>query len=368
MIRTQSSSIRMLLILLMVSGLFSFSDNPSNRINDINDGPYFFTVEDKIIGMWIEDGVLSQSVITSTNYPELKSKFNFKFELDALKDDYFTQRNYTQVYENVDSLVALSDIHGQYDLYIELLKANKVIDNDLNWSYGSGHLVIVGDVFDRGDKVNEVLWHLFGLERQADLAGGKVHLLLGNHEIMVMNNDLRYIHEKYKTTEELINTTYNELYSDKTVLGRWLRSKPVVIKINDMIFNHAGLSPALVNSNVSIERINRTFATQIIGRDRDSILNDGFLELLYRSDGPIWYRGYFLDDDFTEQSIDSILNFYNAEHVIVGHCSYDSIAVRFNQKIFGVDTSIKKGQYGELLMLRPDGFYKATLSGEMKKL
>lgn len=368
MIRTQSTSIRMLLILLMVSGLFSFSESPSNRINDINDGPYFFKVEDKIIGMWIEDGVLIQSVITSTNFPEIRAKFDFKFDINALKEDYSAKHNYTQTYEDADSIIALSDIHGQYDLYIELLKANKVIDNDLNWSYGSGHLVIVGDVFDRGEKVNEVLWHLFGLERQAEEAGGKVHLLLGNHEVMVLNNDLRYIHEKYKTTEELINTTYDQLYSDNTVLGSWLRSKPVAITINDIIFTHGGLSPTLVNRKISIEQVNRTFATRIIGKERADILNDELLELLYRSDGPIWYRGYFLDENFTEQSIDSVLNFYNAEHVIVGHCSYDSVAVRFNQKIFGVDTSIKNGQSGELLMLKPDGFYKGTLTGEVKKL
>ena len=52
-------------------------------------------------------------------------------------------------------------------MLIELLKNNKIIDEDLKWTFGDGHFVIVGDVFDRGDKVNEVLWFLYDLEIQA---------------------------------------------------------------------------------------------------------------------------------------------------------------------------------------------------------
>ncbi|MEQ8572451.1 MAG: hypothetical protein RIB63_00205, partial [Fulvivirga sp.] len=80
------------------------------------------------------------------------------------------------------------------------------------------------------------------------------------------------------------------------------------------------------------------------------------MELLYRSNGPVWYRGYFYDDNFTEQSIDSVLNYYDANHAIVGHCSYDSVITRFNNKIFGVDTSIKRGENGEVLKWNSGGY------------
>ncbi|HNP18981.1 MAG TPA: metallophosphoesterase [Fulvivirga sp.] len=358
----------MYIISLILFPLFAalFTSNDANQI--YNDGPYFFQVEANIVGMWTEDSTLIQKVITPENFPQLQSKFNFKFGLADLKKDYSAQMDYGQVYTGVDSLVALSDIHGQYDLYIRLLQANGIIDKELNWSYGSGHLVIVGDVFDRGDKVTEVLWHIFGLEKQAKQAGGQVHYILGNHEVMVLNNDLRYINEKYKTTEKLTNITYDQLYSANTVLGQWLRSKPVAIKINDMIFAHGGFSPMLVNNNVSIEKINRTFESQILGRKRDEILSDKFLELMYRSSGPIWYRGYFRDDNFTEQSIDSVLTYYTANHAIVGHCSFDSVITRFNHKIFGVDTSIKNGENGEVLKWSSEGYFKGTLSGEVKEL
>ncbi|MEQ9119339.1 metallophosphoesterase [Fulvivirga sp.] len=358
----------MLSISLIIFNLFTFSLANGDEIQNTIDGPYLFKTEEGIVGKWVEDSTLFQEIITADNYPKLQSKFNFKFGFEALTQDFSSQIDYVQENEGIDSLVAFSDIHGQYDLYIELLKANGIIDNDLNWSYGSGHMVIVGDIFDRGDKVTEVLWHVFGLEQQAEKAGGKVHLVLGNHEVMVLNNDLRYIHDKYKTTETLTSTTYDQLYADNTVLGQWLRSKPVAIKINDMIFAHGGLSPTLVNNDVSIEKINKTFADQILGRDRASILSDEFLELLYRSNGPVWYRGYFYDDNFTEQSIDSVLNYYDANHAIVGHCSYDSVITRFNNKIFGVDTSIKRGENGEVLKWNSGGYFKGTLSGEVKAL
>lgn len=354
--------------ILIVFNLLMFSSVDNDGNANISDGPYLFHTEQGLVGKWIEDSTLYQEAVTLNNYPKLQKKFNLKFGFEELKQDFSTQIDYIQEFEGIDSLVAFSDIHGQYDLYIELLKANGIIDNNLNWSYGTGHMVIVGDIFDRGDKVTEVLWHVFGLEKQAEQSGGKVHLVLGNHEVMVLNNDLRYIHEKYRTTETLTNTTYDQLYGNNTVIGQWLRSKPVAIKINDMIFAHGGLSPTLVNKDVSIENINKTFASQILGRDRTSILSDEFLELLYRSNGPIWYRGYFYDENFTEQSIDSVLNYYDANHAIVGHCSYDSVITRFNNKIFGVDTSIKRGKNGEILKWNPKGYFKGMLDGKVKPL
>ncbi len=64
----------------------------------------------------------------------------------------------------IDSIGIITDIHGEYSTYLNLLNANGIIDNDLNWKFGKGHLVIIGDTFDRGAMVTEVLWHLFGLE------------------------------------------------------------------------------------------------------------------------------------------------------------------------------------------------------------
>jgi len=198
-------------------------------------------------------------VITADNFYEFKKKFNLLFDYNDLRDAYALKPNYTQVYNSVDSLSAISDIHGEYDTYINLLKACRIIDDKLNWIFGEGHLVILGDAFDRGDKVTQILWHLFGLEKQAEKAGGMVHVLLGNHELMIFGNDESYMHEKYRTVEEIFQVKYSDLYSVNSVLGKWLRSKPIVITINDILFVHAGISIEMVDRKLKIEQINRVF-------------------------------------------------------------------------------------------------------------
>ena len=92
-----------------------------------------------------------------------------------------------------------------------------------------------------------MLWFIYKLEAQAKNKGGRVHYLLGNHEYMILYNDLRYIHEKYKTSSTLLNLEYDELYSDKTIIGRWLRSKSTIVKINNNIFTHGGISEDFIS-------------------------------------------------------------------------------------------------------------------------
>ena len=78
-------------------------------------------------------------------------------------------------------VAAMGDVHGNYNHLILLLENGGVVDADLNWSWGAGHLVFNGDVFDKGPGVTESLWLIYKLEQQAEAAGGMVHYLLGNH-------------------------------------------------------------------------------------------------------------------------------------------------------------------------------------------
>jgi hypothetical protein len=100
-------------------------------------------------------------------------------------------------FENPDKILAISDIEGNFLALIEILFSNKVIDKYLNWTFGDSHLVIAGDCFDRGEQVVECLWLIYALEDKARRKGGYVHFILGNHEIMNLNGDWRYIHPKY---------------------------------------------------------------------------------------------------------------------------------------------------------------------------
>ena len=214
----------------------------------------------------------------------------------------------------------------------------------------------------------KLLWHLFSLEKQAAKAGGMVHFILGNHELMVLDEDLRYINQKYKNVEAITGIKYSELYSANSVLGKWLRSKPVMVTINDIIFVHGGISPELVHRNLNIRQINQIFSDSIVGRDIWSAGENEELSFLAGDNGPSWYRGYFTDSTFSESSLDSILTFYEKAHIVVGHSTHKEIKSLFNNKILGIDAGIMYDQPGVMLIYKEGCFYKGSLTGKRDKL
>lgn len=353
-----------LLISVNVSAIY----RPEASDSLINDGPYIFIVDNELKVKWIENNVFRQDYILPDNFNEIKKKFKLLFTYDDLKHTSFLKPEYGQSYLNVDSIGIITDIHGEFNTYINLLRASGIIDKDLNWKFGKGHLVVLGDIFDRGSMVTEVLWHLFGLEKQAAKAGGKVDVLLGNHELMVLSKDLSYINEKYEKVELISNTRYYDLYSDSTVLGVWLRSKPVMITINDILFVHAGISTEMIRRNLNTEQVNSKFSNKILGKDTQLVNSDEELFFLNEDNGPLWYRGYFRDTSFCESKLDSILKFYGKDHIVVGHTVNKGINSLFNKKILGADTGIMYRQSKEMLIYKNGSFYKSLLTGKRIKL
>jgi len=323
-------------------------------IFNLSDGPYVFIKEKKLIEKTISKGIVHSKILGNSSYDTI-----FYPE----KSTFTTKRK----------IAALSDIHGQYDLAVKLLKNNKIIDSKLDWNFGKGHLVIVGDVFDRGDKVNEILWLIYKLEIQAKDKGGQVHFILGNHEYMVLQKDLRYINEKYKLSSKLIGLEYDELYSNQTILGRWLRSKSTIIKINNNVFVHGGVSKNFIIKNgVEFDRLNLLMRKHIDFPKKEMKAMD-FYDLYYGQKSLIWYRGYFkryfdkYKENLTEKDISKILKLISSDHIFVGHCSHNEIIQLYNSKVFGVDSSIKKGKYGEVLFIKKKRFFKGNLDGKSIK-
>ena len=91
----------------------------------------------------------------------------------------------------IDRVVAVGDVHGAYDRFVEILKVAGVIDAGSHWAAGSTHVVQLGDIVDRGDDSRKVLDLVRRLEKEAQAARGQLHLLLGNHEAARMLGDLR---------------------------------------------------------------------------------------------------------------------------------------------------------------------------------
>jgi len=334
----------------------------------INDGPYIFNVNKKLSVKWIENSVLVTHNIKPDKFASLKAKFNLLFEYKDIKNTYLLKPQYNQSFSDIDSICVISDIHGEYDTYIDILKAQGIIDKNLNWKFGKGHLVILGDAFDRGNKVTELLWHIFGLEKQAEKAGGMVHVVMGNHEAMELTGDARYINKKYTDVESITGIKYYDLYSAESVLGKWLRYCPVIISINDIIFVHGGVSIEMVRLGLKIPQINRFFSNMILESTLSTEEENKSITFLNDDYGPIWYRGYFTNTNYNEQKIDSILNFYKKKYIVVGHTTHSEIVSLFNDKVFGIDAGIMHEQTGQILIYKNGLFYRGLLSGRREKI
>lgn len=315
-----------------------------------NDGPYLFYNKNKIERIDI--------VANQKNVSEYTGLLTITPTFNANQIDSF---------QGVEKIAAISDIHGQFDIFKTLLVNNKVIDQSLNWSFGKGHLVITGDIFDRGDTVTEALWLIYKLEQQALAAGGKLHYLLGNHEYMVLRDDQRYLHPKYVHAVSHFNNDLRQQYSNNSVLGRWLRSKSTIISINGFIFLHGGIHQDFLDLKLSLEQANSEFR-KTIGLGKKALKENPTWLTLHGSNGPIWYRGYFRDDALNASQVDAVLSQLNAKKVIVGHTSMPTIETRFNSKVIAIDSSIKRGEKGEILLWQNTEFKRGLMSGEQKPL
>ncbi|WP_260679306.1 metallophosphoesterase [Thalassomonas sp. M1454] len=330
--------------------------------NTISDGPYISYADSKLAVNAICNGaVVKNSLLKSLDTNRCFNQFN---KTTSVLSEHVRS---PLIYQGNFDVIAVSDFHGQYDLMLDLLVNNNVIDQEYNWNFGNGHLVITGDVFDRGDKVTEILWLLYKLEQQAKKASGNIHLLLGNHEVMVLNGDLRYLHNKYEKVSVMLNTPFAKLYSKDSVLGQWLRSKNVLVKINSQLFAHGGFHPDLVQQKLTLAQVNEVFVNNLV---KNELANDRseLATYLHKTNGPIWYRGYFREPKASVAQIDSLLKHFSVSSIIVGHTSMPQIESHFNGKVIAIDSSIKKGVYGELLLIQGDKKSRLTLSGEQLPL
>lgn len=330
---------------------------------ELNDGPYIKLLDAKITAAWFCGNEHFEKQIATIVLPIVLSNCNYDVVIDRLN---FTEQKVLEFAGDFD-VVASSDFHGQYDILIELLRNNGIIDKDNHWQFKNGHFVITGDVFDRGDKVTEILWFLYHLEQEAMQAGGKVHLLLGNHEVMVLNGDLRYLHPKYVAVADKANVSFEQLYAKGTLLGDWLRTKPVLVKVNNMLFTHGGFHPDLAKEKRSLKEINRVFKDNLVKSELPLPRTD-FAEYLHKRNGPIWYRGYFKDNGASSEEINLLLRHFDVEHLVVGHTSQKQIETRHQGRVIAIDSSIKRGESGELLFISQTEKWRGTLFGQKKPL
>lgn len=334
-------------------------------IPPINDGPYVFYKGDSIEVNRIAAGQLIRNTyhkddLDSVDVQILPSVYVL---LSSLRPEDVKTKSGNHI-SGVKKWVALSDIHGQYQLMMDLFIANKVVDQEGNWSFGNGHLIVTGDILDRGDKCTEILWKLVHLERQAREHGGAVHVTMGNHEMMVLKSDLRYINKKYTYSSVILKRIYSSFFKNDSFLGQWVRSKPVYLTIDDVGFVHAGVHPDYFQWGIDIEELNSFFKQNIVENNLGEINRDTLLTWMYYENGPLWFRGLADLEAFTKKDAKKLLKKLDLEHLVVGHTSMPEIRSIYDNKVIFIDSSIKLGLNGELLFWEGGRFYRAGLAGK----
>lgn len=357
-----------LLINVITSQLCSHNINNFTDSTDLSsadyDGPYIFYNEENLIAKQVL--YLNGSYIGKTDTLHLKTNeaftvqvndtFTFSFQLKP--GDY----NEPCYYDLPEKLAIISDVEGNFFSLREFLVNNKIIDNYNNWIFGNGHLVLTGDMFDRGLYVTQTLWFIYKLEQEAAAAGGYVHFILGNHEIMNMNNDLRYVRKKYFENCKLMNEEYKYLYTMQTELGRWLNSKNIMEKIGQYFFVHGGISQEFASGGFDINQINSKAREYYFNSRAAKNSGDTLAKLIFSGKtSPFWYRGY-IDGTADEKNIDLLLNTINCDKIIVGHTIVEDIKYFYNGKIIGVDTDHASGDT-EGLLIENAIEYRVDISG-----
>jgi len=267
--------------------------------------------------------------------------------------------------DGVERTVAIGDVHGAADRFVEILKAAGLVDDTLHWSGGRAHLVQTGDVVDRGPDSRRALNLLRQLEGEASRAGGAVHALIGNHEVMRILGDLRYVtpgeYAAFQTNQsedirqkfvqqsppdqrdKVLKETPLGLVEMRVAFGRdgeygkWLRTHDAVARINGVLFLHGGISPAVAAQ--SCDEINAS-----VRRDLTSGLDKTraapLATLTAREDGPLWYRGL---TQIAEADVDDILAKQHARAIVIGHTVTPTgrVTPRFGGRIVMIDTGMQ---------------------------
>lgn len=344
------------------------------------------------------------------------------------------------VWTDVPRVVALGDVHGAYDETVRLLRAAGILDDDDDWAGGEAHLVFVGDLLDRGPGERRLLDLARKLQGQAPRAGGYAHVLLGNHEIMNLVRDMRYVAPEgsaafedfeYPSDRQAAFKAYRHAHGGgrkKAVVQRefddeypvgyfgrlrafgpvgpyseWLLEQPVIIKINDTVFVHGGLTEDW--ALLGIETMNRvtrevildfwknraylesaheigphaTFrdvqlaAAAILARTESRAkLQDVARQIrefmdspAFARDGPVWYRGNSLEDERIERSrVTEVLYALDARRMVLGHTTTKSheITSRFDETVFRADIGVVGGHDPQALVFDGDSAREFSLA------
>ena len=288
-------------------------------------------------------------------------------------------------WDNVARVVAIGDLEGDYDKFVDMLRQGELIDARNNWSGGRAHLVQLGDIPDRGPHSRAIMDLLMRLEPQAERAGGRVHALIGNHEAMNVTGDLRYVDPReYAAFADRRSAQRRDTYYQQTLdylrahppaeglppfddafraqwetlhplgyvehrqgwqaggaYGRWIASHDAAIRINDTLYVHGGIGPAYAAYDETT--MNRAVSAAL--RGQPDTAEATLAGILTAEEGPLWYRGLALHEEATEAAhVEALLARYGVRRIVTGHTKLASTVLpRFGGRVIIADIGVPPG-------------------------
>ena len=304
-------------------------------------------------------------------------------------------------------IIAVGDLHGDFAAWQAIARAAGIMDARGHWAAGKTTLVQLGDVTDREPDSLKIIRSLQQLQREAPRKGGKVIVVLGNHEAMNLLGDNRYttpgeyaafvdgqsaarrdrvyeanraaLEAAYKAQDPKITpdqvrarwmaehplgwVEHRLAWGPSGELGQWATHNPAVVEIGGTLFVHGGLSAEY--SKIPLDELNRRVAAAMTAADDSpkSILSDPL--------GPLWYRGLVGRDADAEaertenaraapatprptidQELTTVLAAYGAQRIVIGHTPILSgIAITNHGRLARIDTGISRYYGGPLTWL-----------------
>ena len=250
-------------------------------------------------------------------------------------------------------VVAIGDLHGDVQALGAIGRACGVIDERGSWCGGDAHLVLMGDLVG-GARSKLLLNAVMRLEREARRAGGRVHSLLGNHDLLPAAGRFGKLTRKERRAYRKQDFRGNGPYSE------WLRGRPTILKIGQTLFVHAGLDrwaldtdPAEVNAQV------RAWIAHHQGKGPKPPKKTKWA--IDEDEGPMWTRAFKArrrkpKDAPSKKTIRAVLDRLGAERIVLGHAPTPDGSIvtdhpHYGESVILIDTRISDDERGKLSAL-----------------
>jgi hypothetical protein len=250
---------------------------------------------------------------------------------------------------HAESVVAIGDLHGDLAATRRALRLAGAIDDHDAWVGGKLVVVQTGDVLDRGDDDRAVLDFLERLRSEAERAGGHFIPMSGNHEVMNVARDFRYVTPgSFRSFGGTAGRA--EAFAPGGSYARLLSGWPVVVKVGDTVFVHGGM--LLKHALYGMERINAEVAAYMRGE------RPAPPEIVVSDDGPIWTRRYSsTPSDADCDELSAALMRLGATRMVVGHTPQSSgINAACGGRVWRIDVGMARAYGGpaQVLVLERD--------------